>query len=186
MTKLPQRAATHRRHIHYVDKTLQKWLLVALVGLEVGLVAGMVWMLYWRLGQVIENNLFRVHLARDQSLFFDLMREAPLILSIFLVANVLALLLADGIWRRQVNSLLRSFMSLVGKSGRLDFSADAQPSGRHRLLDLAHRQRARERLRLAAIRETIAKLDAELSGAADSRNLRELLNGLNQLVGRAR
>lgn len=183
MTPLPQRAAAHRRHIHYVDKTLQKWLLVALVGLEAGLVAGMVWMLHWRLGQVIENNLFRVHLAEDQSLFFGLMREAPLILSVFLIANVLALLLADGIWRRQVNSLLRSFMSLVGKSGRLDFSADAQPNGRHRLLELAQDQRARERSRLASIREHLAQLDAELSGAGDPRRLRESLDSLNRLLG---
>ena len=68
-------------------------------------------------------------------------------------------------------------------AGRLDFSADTQMSGRHRLLDLAAIQRARERLRLGAIREPMARLDAEVSGAGDPRNVRELLDGLNKLVG---
>jgi hypothetical protein len=110
------------------------------------------------------------------------MQETPLLLGIFLLANVIALLVADGIWRGTINSLLRGFMALIGKTGRLDFSADPAMSGRHRLLDLAGAQRARERRRLAATREQIAKLDAELSGAGDPRNVRELLDGLNKLL----
>lgn len=182
MMPLPQRAA-HRRKIHYVDKTLQKWLLAALVILEAGLVAAMVWMMHWRLSQIIEENLYRVHLAKAAPLLNQLMQETPLLLGIFILANVIALLVADGIWRGTINSLLRSFMALVGKTGRLDFSADPETSGRHRLLELAGTQRARERLRLAVIREQTAGLDAELSGAGDPRRLRELLNGLNKLVG---
>jgi hypothetical protein len=183
MTPLPQRAAAHRRKIHYVDKTVQKWLLLALVILEAGLVAAMVWLMHWRLSQVIEDNLYRVHLAKAASMLHQLMQEASLLLGIFLLANVVALLVADGIWRRYVNSLLRSFMTLVGKTGRLDFSADPEVSGRHRLLELAATQRARERLRLGAIREQMAGLDAEASGAGDQRKVRELLDGLNRLVG---
>lgn len=182
MTPLPQRAAAHRRKIHYVDKTLQKWLLLALVMLEAGLVAAMVWLMHWRLSQVIEDNLYRVHLAKAASMLHQLMQEASLLLGVFIMANVIALLIADGIWRRYVNSLLRGFMTLIGKTGRLDFSADPEMSGRHRLLDLAATQRARERLRLGAIREQLAGLDAELSGDGDHRGLRELLDGLNKLL----
>ncbi len=183
MTPQPQPAAGHRRHIHYVDKSLQQWLLAALVILEAGLVAAMVWLMHWRLSRIIEENLYRVHLAKAAPLLNQLMQEAPLLLGVFMLANVIALLLADGIWRAHVDSLLRSFMTLVGKTGRLDFSADPEMSGRHRLLDLAEAHRVRERNRLAAIREHMAKLDAELSAAGDPRNLRELLSGLNKLVG---
>ena len=182
---MPQlhRATRHRRHIHYVDKSLQKWLLVGLVIVEAGLVAAMVRLMHWRLSRIIEENLYRVRPAKAAPLLNQLMQEAPLLLGIFMPANVIALLLADGIWRGHVDSLLRGFMTLVGKTGGLDFSADPQFGGRHRLLDLAATQRTRERLRFAAIRERIARLDAELSGAGDPRNVRELLDGLNKLVG---
>lgn len=183
MTPLPQRAAVHRRAIHYVDKSLQQWLLAALVILEAGLVAGMVWLMHWRLSQIIEENLYRVHLVKVAPLLNQLMQETPFLLGIFILVNVIALLVADGIWRGHIDFLLRSFMALVGKTGRLDFSADPAMSGRHRLLDLAATQRARERRRLAAIREHMARLDAELSGACDPRNVRELLDGLHKLVG---
>lgn len=182
MTPQLHRAARHRRHIHYVDKTLQKWLLVGLVILEAGLVVAMVWLMHWRLSRVIEENLYRVHLAKAAPLLNQLMLEAPLLLGIFMLANAIALLLADGIWRGYINSLLRDFMTLVGKTGRLDFSADPRVGGRHRLLDLAATHRVRERNRLAAIREQMARLDAELSGANDPRSLRELLSGLRELV----
>lgn len=183
MTPLPQRVAAHRRKMHYVDKTLQKWMLVALVIIEAGLVAGMVWLMHWRLSQIIEETLYRVHLAKAVPILQQLMQEATLLLGIFMLANLIALLVADGIWRGYVNSLLRIFMSLVGKTGRLDFSGDPEMNGRHRLLDLLGTQRVRERRRLAAIREHIAGLDAELSGAGNPRRLLELLNGLNKLVG---
>lgn len=169
-----------------MDKTLQKWLLLALVILEAGLVAGMVWLLHGRLIQIIEDDLYRVHLAKAAPMLNEFMQAAPVLLGAFVLANVIVLLVAEGIWGGYVNSLLRSFMTLVGKTGRLDCSADPQMSGRHRLLDLAATQRARERLRLAAIREQTAKLDAEISGASDPRKLRQLLDGLNKLVGRVR
>lgn len=186
MTPLPQRAAIHRRKIHYVDKALQKWLLLALVILEAGLVVGMIWLMHWRLSQIIEDNLYRVHLAKAAPLLNELMHAAPLLLGVFMLANLIALLVADGIWSCYINSLLRRFMTLVGKTGRLDFSADPDMSGRHRLLDLAATQRAHVRLRLGAIREQMARLDAEVSGAGDPHKVREWLDSLNKLVGRAR
>lgn len=183
MTPLPQRAASHRRKIFYIDKALQKQLLWGLVMLETGLVAALVWLTHWRLSQIVDENLYRVHLAKAVPISHQLMQEASLLLAVFMVANVIALLVADGIWRAHVNSLLRSFMTLVGKTGRLDFSADPEMSTRHRLLDLALSHRARERLRLAEIREQMARLDAALSGADDPRRLRELCSDLNKLLG---
>ncbi len=183
MTPLPQRVALHRRRIHYVDKSLQTGLMVALVVLEAVLVAGMVWLMHWRLSQIIEENLYRVHLAKAVPVLHQLMQEASVLLGVFILVNIIALLVADGVWGRYVNSLLRSFMTLVGKTGKLDFSADPNMSGRHRLLDLAQAQRARERVRLVAIQEQVVRMEAELSGAGDPGRLRELLNGLDELVG---
>jgi hypothetical protein len=55
--------AHHRRKIHFVDETLQKFLLIGLVLLETGLAAGLTWLMFSRLNQIIEDNLYRVHLA---------------------------------------------------------------------------------------------------------------------------
>lgn len=185
MTPLPQCPGTYRRRIHYVDKKLQRWLLLTLVTLEAGLVAGMVWLMHWRLGRIIDESLYRVHLATAAPLADELMHAAPVLVGIFMLANVIALLVAEGIWRSYVNSLLRSFMGAVGKTGELDFSADPQMGGRHRLLDLTAAQRSRERRRFAAFREQLARLDAEVSGACDPRAARELLERLDNLVGQA-
>ncbi len=180
ITPLPRPAAARRRHIHYVDKILQKRLLVALVTLEAGLVAAMVWLTHWRLSQIIEENLYRVHLAKAAPLLNQFMQDAPLLLGVFMLANVIALLLADGIWRGYINSLLRDFMTTVGKTGRLDFSADPQFGSRHRLLELAVTQRARERFRLAAIRDRVAQLEAAVSANASTQEMRILVESLNK------
>jgi hypothetical protein len=46
--------AHHRRKIHFVDETLQKFLLIGLVLLETGLAAGLTWLMFSRLNQIIE------------------------------------------------------------------------------------------------------------------------------------
>lgn len=171
----------YRRKIHYVDESIQKWLLMALVVLETALAATLVWFAHWRLHEVIEQNLYRVHVVATP-LLIQLLQEASLVLGAFLVVNVLALLAAQGIWGRYVNSVRRDFTALIGKTARLDFSPDLRVAHRHEVLDLAGSWRARERTRLAAIRQHIAQLEAEISAGGDPASLRAALNRLNELL----
>lgn len=181
-----QRGAHRQRRIRYIDETLQKWLLVGLVVLEAGLVGGLAWLMRRQLNQTIEENLYRVHLAEAGSLLEQLLHQALPLLGIFLLANALALVLVHFVWRRYLNAMLRLFMALVGKTRRLDFSLDPHRTRyRYGLLTLTETQRAKERHRLAAIREQMGQLEAELSAAADPRTvqrIRQALDGLEPLL----
>ena len=173
--------ARHVRRIHYVDERIQKWLLVALVVLEVTLAGAAVAVLDWRLSGVIEDNLYRVHLAEAEPLLGQLALAAFNVLGVFVAANVIALLAADVIWRYYVSSVVRDFMTLIGKTRELDFSPDPEAT-RHEVVALAAAWRARERARLAAIREQAEWLGAGVSAGSDLRGMQDALNSLHELL----
>lgn len=168
----------HTRKIHYVDESIQRAMLVALVMLEVTLACAAVWLLHWRLNAVIDENLFRIHLAESEPMLAQLLHHTAVVLGIFIAVNAAALLAADWIWRRHVNSVVRSLMILVGKTARLDLSADPAPGNAHETLPLASAWRARERARLAAIRDLVTKPDPEIKlndGPSETRAILEKL-----------
>lgn len=182
MSSIPAPADVRRtRRIHYVDERIQKWLLVALVVLEVTLAGAAVAVLDWRLNGVIEDNLYRVHLAEAEPLLGQLALAAFNVLGVFVVANVIALLAADVIWRYYVSSVVRDFMALIGKTRELDFSPDPDAT-RHEVVALAAAWRARERARLAAIRKQVEWLDAGVSAGSDLRSMQDALNSLHELL----
>lgn len=148
----------HERKIRYIDETLQKFLLIGLVLLEAALAAGLAWMMYRHLNQIIEDNLYRVHLGDDVPMLAQLMHEEFILLGLFFAVNLTALLTVDLFWRRHVNSILARFMGLMGKTARLDFTVDPPIENSHQLLDLAQTQRERDRTRLAEIRALISEL----------------------------
>lgn len=183
MKSLPIIRQTHHCHkIHYVDETLQKFLLIGLVVLETGLAAGLAWMMFWRLSQIIEDNLYRVHLADAVPMLAQLMHEAIILLGIFSVANLIALGVVDFIWRRHVHSILRLFKLLMGKTYHLDFTTDPEVSDRHQVLDLAETQRDQDRIRLTAIREQLSRLKPAMLVANDGHAAHEVLNALDELL----
>ncbi len=182
MSSIPEPADARRvRRIHYVDVRIQKWLLVALVVLEVILAGAAVAVLDWRLSGVIEENLYRVHLAEAGPLLDQLTLAAVNVLGVFVAVNVIALLAADVIWRYYVSSVVRDLMMLIGKTRELDFSPDAE-ANRHEILALAAAWRARERARLAAIRVQVGRLDAGVSVASDPWSTHDALNRLDELL----
>ena len=87
-----------RRHIHYVDHTLQKWLLLALVVMEAVLVSLAIWALYKALGTIIDEDMYRVHYSASTQLLPLLIKEGSVVLGWMLLANLLALFVADRIW----------------------------------------------------------------------------------------
>lgn len=172
----------HRRKIHYVDETLQKFLLVGLVLLEAGLAAGLTWMMFGQLSLIIEDNLYRVHLGDSVPILAQLTHEALILLSIFSVANLIALLLVEFVWRRYVDSILRLFMQLMGKTSQLDFTADPEMSDRHQVLDMAKTQRAQDRIRLTEIREQLSRLEPAVLAADDTQGVHDVMKALDALL----
>lgn len=173
----PRRA----RRIHYVDERIQKWLLVALVVIEVILAGAAVALLDWRLSGVVEENLYRVHLAEAEPLLGQLALAAFNVLGVFVAVNAVAVLAADAVWRYHVDSVVTDFMGLIGKTRELDFSPDPEAT-RHEVLALAAAWRSRERARLATIRVQVGRLDAGVSAGNDSRSMQDALKRLDELL----
>lgn len=172
----------YRRRMHYVDRSVQRSLLVAMVALEVILVVASTWQLHWHLNELIEESLYRVHLADAGPALTQLMAEAFGVLSVFVAVNVVALLLAEGIWRRHENLVLRDFTALIDKTRELDFSGDNETHKRHEVLEKALAWRAGERARFVAIREHVAKLEAIVATGKNPQDVRSALQDLSTLL----
>jgi phosphoglycerol transferase MdoB-like AlkP superfamily enzyme len=182
MIPVPKISLTHRlRKTRYVDETFQKFLLIGLVVLEAGLAAGLAWMMYRHMNRIIEENLYRVHLAEAAPMMNQLVHEALFLLGIFFVVNLLALVAVDFIWRRYIYSILRQFMQLMGKSYRLDFTTDPKISDRHLILDLAGFHREQDRVRLAAIRDRLSLLEPAMLAANEPSAIHEMHDALKAL-----
>ena len=182
MSSIAATADVYRpRRIHYVDARIQQWLLLALVALEAVLTGATVVLVGWRLSAVIEENLYRVHLAEAGRLLDQLIPAALNMFGVFVVVNVIALLVADVIWRYYVGSVVRDFMTLIGKTGKLDFSSDSD-AARHEVLALAAAWRARERERLAAVRVQVGRLQSGVSAGRAAQSMRDALDKLDELL----
>lgn len=177
----PSRHA-YRRRLHYVDRSVQRSLLVAMVAIEVALVTASTWLAHWHLNDLIEESLYRVHYAKTGPTLMRLAEEGFAVLGLFAVVNVIALMLAEGIWSYHENLVLQDFTRLIGKTRELDFSSDAETRRQHEVLALTLAWRARERTRFAAIRDQVAKLEAAVSAEGSPQDMRNSLENLNRLL----
>ena len=178
----PKKTVIHRRKTQYVDEPIQKLLLIGLVLLEVGLAAGLAWLMYGHLSQIVEDNLYRVHLDESTPILGQMLHEAYFLLGVFIAVNVLALALVDWLWRRYVNSILLEFMQLVGKTAHLDFSADSRIDQHHHLLTLAEAQREQDRVRLTEFRLRLTALLETTDSEGGAQPPSDCLHGLQQLL----
>lgn len=183
MSTIPQSNFIKRR-IVYVDDKVQKGLLIALVTLEILLVAGTIWVLHSQMGDVVEANLYRSHLS-DKPHLYPLLLETALAGLIGLIAiNALMLWVAGWVWIRHVNSIVKPFRELLGKDEALDFSEDAAVHAPHKVVDLALAWRHTKRQRMLKLRAEIAKLNelGELSDAVARRHARASLEAIRKLL----
>lgn len=178
-------APRYQRRIHYVDESIQKWLLVGLVLLEMALAAGLTWLMYARLSAVVEDNLYRIHMADVQPIGAQLLHESARLLGIFVAVNLAALVLVDLLWRRYVQSILRAFRQMMAKIAALDFSVDPALQRRHQLLDLTEQQRRMDRERLTAVRNRLTQLVAAQQ-AGDAAAVQQALDALDQVIPQGR
>lgn len=172
----------YRRRLHYVDSSVQRSLLIAMVALEVSLVAASIGFTYWRLSQLIDENMYRMHVVQTGPTWVLFAEEGLWVLGLFAAINILALMVAAKIWSHHENLVLRDFTRLIGKSRELDFSGDANTPRQHEVLALAVAWRAQERIRFAAIRDQVSKLEAAMSARESPQGMQIALERLNELL----
>lgn len=158
MTAQTVPGAKARRRIRYIDRALQKRLLTAFILLEVLLVVAGLLYLHASLEAVLEESLYRIHLADAEPIFSLLLRETALVLGGLLLANLALLAAGNWLWTRYVDSILSPFAGLLERTARLDLSEDAGIAPRHPVLVLALAWREAERARCRRIRETVRSL----------------------------
>lgn len=175
-------SAVHRRRLLYVDGSIQRSLLFAMMVLEVALVATSIWLLHWRLVHFIDNSMYRMHAAQEGLTLMRLAQEGFPVLVLFVVVNLMALTLVAGLWSARENLVLQDFIKLMEKTRELDFSSDPEPRRQHEVLKLATAWRALERARFAALREQLANLESAQPSDQSLQDLRVALTRLNQLL----
>ena len=178
----PPSPAFKRRTV-YVDGAVQKWLLIALVTLEVLLISGALWILYLQLNELLEANLYRSHFSDKPHIYPLLFKNALIGLGGLVVINIVVLWIADRLWSRHVNSILRPVFEMLRKVESLDFCEDAIPAASHRVIGLAYRWRKTERERLLKLRAEIARLAVtDVSSAANKERIRAELVAICKLL----
>ena len=169
-----------KRRIVYVDEKIQKGLLVALIALEVLLVAGTLLVLYVQMGEVVDANLYRVHLSGEPDIYPLLLKTGLIGIAALVAVNVIVLWIATWVWVRHVDSIVRPFRELVAKVEALDFSEDQAHEVLHEVVDLALAWRHSKRGILRKLRAEIARLDeiGDLSDAEARQRARATLESI--------
>lgn len=162
---------SHQRNVTYIDQALQKWLLVALVALEVLILLGAGAILYFRLDAAVEDSLYRVHLASQPSMLSVLLKESVQIVVGLIAVNLIALLVADRIWARHVRGILGALRIILQSVQDLDLREEtvSEISPRHEILVVGLEWHRTERKRHLALRKSIAALEhmAKQSNTSD-------------------
>lgn len=158
-----------RRRNVYVDHVLQKWLLVALVLLECVLTGLAIWGLYLILGDLIDQNMYRIHFSPDDDILRDFAVQGAKILVGTGVVNITAIILADRIWAVYVRSIVRGLDKVMLAAQRLDLMQQRDVRRTHALLDRVLRWQRAESLRLRRIRHSVRHLPDSLPETAEEK-----------------
>lgn len=156
-----------RRNNYYVDHMIQKWLLVALVALEMLSIATAVWALYSALEGVVEANTYRIHFHEDSNALPAFFIVGLKIIVGIGIMNFAAIVAADRIWAIYVNRILRNLDRIVVSARHFDFSAMEVERQEHAMLDRAVHWRDDEAARLRQIRESLRSLPGQLPDTSD-------------------
>jgi hypothetical protein len=176
----------HQRKIKYIDHVLQKWLLIALVVLEVLVLSVAGAILYVRLNAIVDESLYRIHFAGQHSMFAALLNESLRIIGGLIAVNLLALFVADRIWAYYVRSIISPLRVLLTRTYALDFRVDSEISERHEVLTRTLRWRRIERARHEAVHHALDQLEAKsASSDPDFRQSLLMLQALLPLPSRA-
>lgn len=161
-----------KRRIIYVDDQIQKGLLIALVTLEVLLIASTLWILYVQMSEVVDANLYRIHFSQKPNIYPLLLKTIMFGLIGLITVNVLMLWVVGWVWARHVDSILIPFRRLVSKVEALDFREDEPISIPHKVVELALAWRQSKRQHMLKLRQEISSLD-EYENAPDALILKQ-------------
>lgn len=173
-----------RRRRHYLDRSLQGWLLVGLIALEVTLFSMALLMLYRDLNAVVEARLYSAHAEPGGDMPALLQITLRLLGGVVLV-NLFAVFVADRLWSRRVNHITDALRQVLKRVGALDFSRHCQTAADHAVLAAACRWQSVEAERCQNIRQVINALQTTDCGDEAISATRKRLQQLKELLPNA-
>ncbi|WP_428622287.1 hypothetical protein [Sedimenticola sp.] len=168
-----------QRRIKYVDYRIQFWLIAALVLLEIVITLLGTGYLYLVFDQRLEQQLYSVHRAAD-GLYVDLFTQVGYVLAGMTVTNLLALFVADHLWRVHVDSVTRELERGLRFTRDLDLRAHTIERDAHQILDRLASWRNSERQRMETIWSGLVPLMNKQEYPLDRIRLRQQIRRLAQ------
>jgi len=172
------------RRRHYLDRSLQGWLLIGLILLEVALFSIALLILYQDLNMAVEARLYRAHAEPGGDMPVLLLVTLRLLGALVLV-NVLAVLVADRLWDRRVKRVTGNLRQILKRVGALDFRGGCRPAADHPALAAACRWEATEAERCRRIRRLIDTLQTTDSGDVPLPEIEKRLRQIKELLPNA-
>ncbi len=170
-----------RRRRHYLDRSLQGWLLVGLIALEVTLFSIAMLILYQDLNAVVEARLYSAHVDPGGDMP-ALLQVTLRLLGGLLLINLFAVFVADRLWSRRVNHITGDLRQVLKRVGALDFSRHCPVAEDHAVLAAACRWQSVEAERCQHIREVISALQTTDTSDKAIVDTREKLQQLRKLL----
>ncbi len=156
----------NKRHRHYISPAIQKQLIIALVVIEVLLVSVTVLWLYHDLSQLIDANMFKIHIQTRLSVEFFTLRLLQ-VASILLIINVIFASLIVWYWRNGIKYIIAPIDNITDRIQKLDFTTEPEVSVHHKAAQAAVQWFKREKNKLIEVRKNIASIDMEDPKSAD-------------------
>lgn len=172
-----RRSSARRRQV-YVDAEIQRRIVLALVAIEVLVLALACLMLARSFPKVVAGATAA---SGEAGLLRLLAAEFGRVALYCGIANVLAVLAAHALWARHVRKVLSGFARRLARVRALDLRREpARQAATHRLLDLCDRWIEGERRRMLAVRIAAARLPRPLPADPRSHEAAEALAALQE------
>ncbi|VAX13604.1 hypothetical protein MNBD_GAMMA24-1630 [hydrothermal vent metagenome] len=171
----------HRRHQHFIDATIQGRLLAALIVLELVLFSGaMIW-LYLDLSAIIDAHLYRVHYADNTDGLSPFLATLFTVIPVILLANLVALWLADVIWRGYVRRIVNQLRRILARISKLDLREEPEDRRvHHDVIVKARSWLANERQAFQKVKKVVSTLP-ETIDFSDEKELIRTRSALREL-----
>jgi hypothetical protein len=175
----------YRRRIRYIDPLIQRRVIVGLVLFELCLVVGGIIYLHGAFRELIEQNLYSIHLQESNDLWSMMSLVLAVSAAIFAI-NIPVVIMLMGVWERNLGKILGPYRQALSNLSLLNFRFAFNEAEKHPLLDgvRAFFEKERQdhtliRSRLKAIEQSIKHIE---NGASDG-DLKAQISELRSYVG---
>ena len=166
----------NKRSHHFINFGLQNRLIISLIVLELVLISVSVFVVYLDMNQIIEDNMFRIHIKNTLSVEYF----AGRVLQVMFVLLLVNILLASFIvwrWRLYVNSIVMPLQATVSSIHKLDFTLTAEKPVRHDAVIIADQWLHREKDRFTEVRKLLSGINLD-----ETQNALESLSRCRRLI----